>query len=235
MKKLYTLAIAAFCFTTFSFGQYDLEVTLVSPTAGSTTAGSSVSEIEYSITNNGPNDIPQGDTVFIAVLHSQNNYSINGTAGSATTIVLPSALTSGTTLQSSQIGANATLDLTGVDGQVCMYITVGEQSFLNGNDPDDTNMDNNTSCFTADPSLAGVEELEFAEAVEVTFNSEEINISSELNKELNYSVVSITGQEVANGSVKNFTSVSTEGWNRGIYIVRVEGSNEVTTTKIIVQ
>jgi len=232
MKKLYTLALAAFGFAAISFGQYDVEVNLVNPASGSSTTTSTIS---YSITNNGPDALPTGDTIFVAVIHSQNNFSLDGTAGSVSLLTIPQDIPAGTTLNSADIGANATVDLTSVTGQVCMFATIGQQGFTSqAGDPNDSDMDNNADCFTNDASSASVENVELAEMVKVFSTDNSIEIAAEMNETLNYNVYNMTGQSVASGDFNSFVSVPTSGMNNGIYIVNVSNGTEVKTIKVAV-
>ncbi len=243
MKKLYTLAVATLL-AGASFAQVDVEIELVSPTSGSSEAPGVIS-LEFNILNNGPDDIVEGDTIYFGALRGTDLVDSDGTLNSVNGIIIPTGfgnIASGGSIPwaaiSAAVGGSFDVDCSGLTTQtsVCAYLAgIGSDALTQAGDDEDPVFDNNTDCFTVDPALANIVELDFTDAVDVSFTATEIQISSELNQELNYSVVSITGQVVASGSLTDFTTVSTEDWNRGLYIVRVEGANEVTSTKVIVQ
>lgn len=244
MKKLYTLAIATL-FAGASFAQsVDVSVELVSPASGSSVAPGIVS-LEFNILNNGPDDIVEGDTIYFGALRGTEIVDSDGTVNSVNGIIIPAgagSIASGGSIPwaaiSAAVGGSFEVDCSGITTQaaVCaLVLGIGADALTAAGDDEDPNPDNNTDCFTVDPALANIVELDFTEAVEVIFTESDIQISSELNQELNYSIVSITGQDVASGSLTNFEVISTEDWNRGVYIVRVEGAGEVTTSKVIVQ
>jgi hypothetical protein len=243
MKKLYTLAVAAL-FAGTSFAQVDVEIELISPVSGSSEAPGVIS-LEFNIVNNGPGDIVEGDTIYFGALRGADLVDSDGTINSVNGIIIPAgagSIAAGGSIPwaaiSAALGGSFDVDCSSLTSQtdVCAYLAgIGSDALTQAGDDEDPDFSNNTDCFIVDPALANIVELDFDEAVEVTFTATEIQISSELNQEVNYSVVSITGQEVASGSLTNFAAVSTEDWNRGLYIVRVEGANEATSTKVIVQ
>ena len=243
MKKLYTLAIATL-FAGVSFAQVDVEAVLVSPASGST-QNAGVISIEFDILNNGPDPIVEGDTVYFgALIGGTTIVDSDGTQNSVNGIIIPQGfgnITAGNSIAWSTIapavGGSFDVDVANItqSTEVCALIAgVGSDALSQTGDDEDNNPQNNVDCFTAEPT-SSIEVLDFNDAVSVINTAAGIEISSELNNELNYAVVSVTGQQVANGSLTNFAPVSTDGWNRGIYIVRVEGAGEVTTKKIIVQ
>lgn len=243
MRKLYTLAIATlFAGASFAQNTTDVSVELVTPASGSSQSPGVIS-IEFNIVNNGPDPIVAGDTVYFGALRGQDIVDSDGTVNSVNGLVIPQGgdIASGSSIPwaaiSTAIGGSFDVDASSLPtgSSVCaLVLGVGSDALTQAGDDEDPNPDNNSDCFSVE-TTSNVVELDLVEAVNVNFNATEIQISSELNEELNYSVVSITGQEVAAGSMTDYTTVSTEDWNRGVYIVRVEGANEVTTTKIIVQ
>ncbi len=242
MKKLYTLAIAIL-FTGVSFAQVDVEAVLNTPASGST-QNAGVISIEFDILNNGPDPIVEGDTVYFGALVDQTIVDSDGNTNSVNGLVIPQgfgSITAGNSIPwaaiSQAIGGSFDVDVSAISAptDVCALVAgVGGDALTQAGDDEDNNPANNSDCFTAEPT-SSIEELDFDEAVSVNFNSSSIKISSDLNEELNYSIISVTGQQITNGSLADFAVISTEAWNRGIYFVRVEGTNNATVTKVIVQ
>ncbi len=166
MKKLLTSLTGILAFALASIAQHDVQVTLVSPASGASATGVSNFTISYNIKNNGPDQIAAGDTLFLTVLIGTQNYSLTGEVDAVSVVVLPVAIPSGTTLPSASIGLNATVNLTGVSGPVCVFAGIGEASLDTG-DPNDSNMLNNLDCFTSVPASAGIQE--HAESVAIAY------------------------------------------------------------------
>jgi hypothetical protein len=201
MKKFFfTFSIFAL-FIVSSFGQYDLQVTLNSPASGSPATGVSGFEIAYTISNNGPDEIPAGDTLYLALLYSGNNYSlINGEAGSVSLVVLPAAIPAGASLVSSTLGINAIANLSGVSGDVCMFVTVGLAGFTTiDGDPNDSDMENNLDCFTSVPASASIESNTPVSAVAYPNpTSDVLNITVEGDEVVSVAVIAMDGKVVSN-------------------------------------
>lgn len=105
MKKFYMLVAASFVAAT-SFGQlsYDLQLDLTTPASMSSVAPGNVS-VEFDLTNNGPDAIPSGDTLFFSVIinpqlgANAEVFGLDGTTSNgADGIILPAAVPSGFTL-----------------------------------------------------------------------------------------------------------------------------------------
>jgi len=188
-------------FIVSSYGQYDLQVTLNSPASGSPATGISGFNIAYTITNNGPNEIPAGDTLYLALIYSGSNYSlINGEAGSVSLVVLPAAVPSGASLVSSTLGINAVANLSGVSGDVCMFVTVGLAGFTSiAGDPNDTNMDNNLDCFTSVPASASIEANNQLSAVAYPNPASDVlNITVDGDEVVSVAIIAMDGKVVSN-------------------------------------
>ncbi len=224
MKKLISTFVVAFLFVITSTAQYDVEVNLVSPASGASATGVAGFSISYQITNNGPNAIPQGDTLVVAVFHSDNNYSLAGTEGGVTLIPLPAAFASGTTINSATIGANATVDLSSVNGEVCMFATVGvaNATSLTG-DPNDTDMANNADCFMSVPASALLTELEGSNAIAFPNPATDIlNVLVDGEEVVSVSIISVDGKVIS--SVDDSVAQVTE-LTAGVYFYEARTSS----------
>jgi hypothetical protein len=241
MKKVYSLVLVILA-TTMSFGQtYDLQIVLTTPAVGATVAPSPNQLIDFNIINAGPDAIPQGDTVFLAVLAFGNNYGLDAGSqpGSVSIIPLPQPIPSGTTIPTSQIGGGANFNSSSVTTgtqQICVFGVVSQAGFTTAaGDPDDSDMDNNLSCYTVSAALLNFVELTLADVLSVYSKENFIEINSANADNLEYSVYGLNGQVVTNGSFYGSTSVSTSGMESGVYLVAVTNGSEVEVTKVFVQ
>lgn len=242
MKKIYFAALGAILLSGFSFGQVDLEVTLNTPTEGSNQAPG-VYELEFDLLNNGPDPIVGGDTVYFGYWIGDDLFGPDGTPNSVGGIIYPEQapnVEAGETIPWAAITQGIGTISVDVSGEteatdVCAWVAGIGSIVLEGPDPNDPDLQNNFSCFDIDPSLASVSELSLEDAISVEYMSNEVILTSSLDGELDYSVVSISGQQVANGSFSDYTSFSTEDLNAGIYVVNVKSDSESKTIKIAVQ
>ena len=216
-KNLFT--VASICLLSLgASAQYDLEVNLVSPASAASATGTNNFVITYSVTNNGPNAVAAGDTLYLALLHSDNNYSIaNGAAGSVSLVVLPAAIPSGSTLNSQTVGLNATANLTGINGPVCLFVTVGNAGFTTiEGDPNDTDMDNNVDCFTSVPASASIAEEQTLTVVAFPNPASEIlNLSIEGDVITSVSILGLDGKVI---STNTGTSAQLDSLSAGMYV-----------------
>ena len=225
MKKLLSTFVFASLFAITSTAQYDIEVNLVSPASGSSAGVGANFTVSYSITNNGPNEVPAGDSLYLALIHSASNYSlVNGQAGSVSVIVLPEALPSGETLVSSVEQINAVANLTGVTGEVCIFVTVGSAGFTTiDGDPNDTDMDNNVDCFMATAPSASVSELEAGRALAYPNPATDfLNILVESDDVVAVTIISVEGKVISSfeGSVAQVADLTS-----GVYFYEARTSS----------
>ncbi|MEX2483457.1 MAG: T9SS type A sorting domain-containing protein [Brumimicrobium sp.] len=242
MKKIYVLALATL-FSSVSIAQLDLEAVLISPASGSTEQAGVIS-IEFDILNNGPDTIVEGDTIYFAALVDQALVDSDGTQNSANGLLIPNGspdILPGESIPwaaiSAAIGGEFEVDASNITSEIDICAVVlgeGSNALEQGGDPDDPDPTNNIDCFTAEPT-SSVESESFDDVVNVELSGNNLEFTSENAEELDFTVVSISGQTVANGSFVNFSTVSTEGWKSGIYVVRVQGSQEVTSLKVAIQ
>lgn len=227
-----------------SIGQitYDLEIALTSPASGATVPPSESQIIDFDITNNGPDDIPTGDTMFLAVLAFNANYALGAGAPAGSVTILPLAsqpISSGMTLNSGDIGGGAdfnTIQVTSGTEEVCIFAAYTRAGFSSqSGDPNDASMMNNISCFTVSAALLGFEDMKLSDVLSVVVKDNTIAINSADASSLDYVVVGLNGQAVANGNFNNSVEVSTEGFAPGIYLVSVTDGQQRETKKIYVK
>jgi hypothetical protein len=233
MKKLFSLLAVSYSVISISQMQYDLRMTLNTPASGASATGTAAFSIAYTITNLGPGEIPQGDTLVVAVIHSNNNFSLNGTPGSVTLIPLPAALASGASISSALVGANANINLAAVNGEVCMFATVGLASATSPTgDPNDADMTNNIDCFISVPASAEIAQntkksaLAFPNPV-----LDMLNVTVEGEDVVTISVIGLDGKVVftTNGSVAVVAEL-----NAGVYFYEATtASGEVIRNQFV--
>lgn len=235
MRKIYLSFLSVFAVAALNAQQYDVEVNLIDPAAGATVTATDGFEIDFSFTNNGPADIPAGDSMYLCVLTivgaNQANYGVDNNAAGSVTVLTHPVVESGTVITASQLGGAAVNDLVtnmGGPGTVCMFMANGPAAFSSAaGDPNEVTMENNLSCFEVN-ELASAEEVEeFNNETTIDIRANGIEVANTSNESLSYVVVSLSGQTVANGTFSGNTLISTEGLNNGIYIINV--SNGITS------
>lgn len=244
MRKIYFVlaaSIGAF-FTTNA--QVDLSISLnspPSPVSGSTVAPDDYS-VEFDLTNNGPDPIVEGDTIYFGIWIGNDLFSMSGVANNVNGIIMPVGapnVEAGQTIPwtiLSQVLAPATVFAASESAAIgaCVWVAGIGSVVLAGPDPNDPNLENNFDCFDIDPALANVENITFEDATSIDVNANSVDISTVLNESISYQVVSITGQVVESGSFNNHVNVSTEAFNNGIYIVNINSSNGSKSVKFAV-
>lgn len=223
MKKLYILALSLVCAPSlFAQISYDLEIELASPAAGSTVEGTAAYTFNFNLTNNGPDDIPSGDTLWFSYAIETTVYSLAGVQNGASGIILPAAFPSGFTLTPAMLG-DVVVDLdhlTG-DSSVCIIIWGVNGAIDLPEDPNDTDNTNNISCFTATPPTSSVGEMALELSVYPNPANDVLNFKG--SEEVASSVVlSMDGKVVANGTG---SSVNVSNLNTGMYIYEVTTVN----------
>ena len=236
MNKLYTLALAI-CATSLSFGQisYDLQLDLVTPTSGSTIPASSTVSVDFTLTNNGPDAIPTGDTLFFVYTDGTGSavFSFTNVAGQASGVILAADFTSGMTLTAStELTGPLTFDLSAFpNGETCNVVCLGSGSaVLAGADPNDTNPLNNLDSFMIS-AAADLDELN--EGVVIYPNPAVNVLNVQASEEVaSINVIGLDGSIVSTSVNSNQVDVSTLG--SGIYVYQVElASGKVVTDKFI--
>lgn len=187
MRKLLASGLALCTFG--ALAQHDIEVTLNSPASGASATGVANFTISYTITNNGPDVIPAGDTLYITVITATDNYSLPGVSGAVSLVVLPTAIPVGAPLPSATLGLNATMNLSSTSGPVCVFAGIGSISLTADGNPDDSDMDNNADCFNSVPASAGIDA------------NQTLNVVAYPNPATNNLQIAVEGDEVATISI----------------------------------
>lgn len=237
MKKIYTLALA-FCAASLSFGQisYDLQLDLVTPTSGSTVPGTAAVSVDFTLTNNGPDAIPSGDTLFFIYTDGTGTavFSLTNISLQASGFILQADLTSGGSISASaNLGGPFSFDLSAfANGETCNVVCIGSGSAsLSGTDPNELDPLNNFDSFIVSQS-SGINELN---AETFVYPNPAINI---LNVKTSEEVASITivgldGSIVSNSVFSTQVDIST--LEAGVYIYQVVMTSGATVSSKFVK
>lgn len=226
MKKL-LLAITSIALFTISNAQ--LTVALTSPTAGSTVVANGFNP-SITITNSSSTAIPAGDTIFywVNVNSSATPLSFGGTVGAWSIDVLSSSLAAGASLTKTCVTYSYTTPIsTPTIDTICAKAAIGRAG-ATGPSPA-------SSCYYLNRSLASVDEVSLEDETKIYLANNFLNLSSTVKENLTYTVVSITGQVVSQGTFTSNKQVDLNGVAKGIYAVIVTNGTEKVTKKVAVQ
>ena len=245
MKKLYTLALAAFGFAAISFGQdqYDLSITLTGPEENENVAPNAAQPVAFTLSNVGDGDVPDGNAIWITFLLGQANFSWDGTAGQVDGVQFQGAFEAGESVTSAQLQAglfqtplvydtDAVTQLT----PACVAVIGADadgstlQDMAQNGDPNDADNDNNAQCFFVDPAL-NVVDLTLTDDVEVNILTNSLEITSTAVEAFDYMILSMDGRTVATGKVQGSEIVNTSDYKNGAYILTVYNNNEKKVVK----
>lgn len=160
MKKL-LLSFAAIFAATSLMAQYDLEAILENPTEGSTVGGDNTTTFSYSVRNNGPNAVAQGDTIWLSYTVGTNLYDLDGQLNAASGIILPAPFPVGFTLTAAMLQTSVTINTSAITAttEVCGFVIGTNGAIDTPTDPNDTDNANNFSCFEVTPPALSTNEL----------------------------------------------------------------------------
>ena len=213
---------------TFSASNAQLSVTLTTPNPGDTVKANNIA-FTVDITNTGSSAISTGDTIFYWMNLGTTTSPITfGGGGSWNIEVLTAPLAPGAKITKSALtGGFITPPTTATYTKVCAKSAVGIVAARN-------TATAASSCYWIDRSLASLNEKTLENSVKVFATTSVLNLSSTSNETLNYSVYSISGKLVTEGS---FTSSKRVNLNltTGIYAVVISNENKRITKKIVVQ
>ena len=235
MKKL-VLSLTAICAAVSLNAQitYDVETVLISPASGGSVPPG-VTVVDFRYTNNGPDALPQGDTIYMGYWIDNDLFSLTHVANQVSGVILPGPVASGTSITAAQLtgGAGLSIDLTGkADGtSVCIAFFGTGTEVLSGPDSEDTDLTNNEDCFSVLAASASIEESSLETTVYPNPASGVLNVKSNEQIE-SITILSLDGKTVA--SSVNTTSVDVAGLNTGLYIYSVKTvSGKVSTSKFM--
>ena len=193
---------------------YDLAVALINPVSQSTVPQSAAQTVEFTLTNNGPDAIPMGDTLRLAYVNQTQGtqYSLDGTLGAISLIILPFPISSGMSVSSNDIGIDP-LNTTATGFNVGDVIVVVAEIA-----PDnDSDLSNNGDFFILGPT-AGIENTTNKYfSVFPNPATDVLNISSS-EEVSSVSVLSLDGKVI---STTNEKQVDVSKLKAGVYIYEV--------------
>ncbi len=231
MKKL-LITLFTIASTSLMFAQ-SVSITLVTPgpLSGSTVHGPNRVECTAEIENTGTTAIPAGDTIFywITLGTSATPITFTGGGGAWSIDVLTAPLAPGAKLTKSALtGDFTTAPTTPTTTNVCVRAAIGLVAARN-------TTTGASSCYTINRLLAGVNEVSLEETTKVFLANGILNMSSTAKENLTYTVVSITGQVVSQGTFNSNKQVDLSGVAKGIYAIVITNGTEKVTKKVAVQ
>jgi len=225
LLTLFTVLLAS-----ASFSQLSVTLVTPGPLAGTVASGVNNVSATVDIKNTGTTAIPIGDTIFywISLDGGTSPITFTGAGGAWSIDVLSVALAPGATLtKTAMTGGFTTPPTTPTLTDVCLLAAVGEVA-ANGTGVA-------SSCYQVNRSLVGINEKSLNEEVNIAAVYGVINMTSANQENYNYSVYSISGQVISQGSFVNNKEVNMTGVAKGIYAVVVTNGTEKITKKIAIQ
>lgn len=219
MKKLYTLIAAVLTTATISAQSYDLQISLVTPASGASVVGQFATNVDFSLTNNGPDAILAGDTLWFGYFVGASLFSLDGVSNQVSGVILPTAFSSGMSITAAQLGG-LTINLGSITAatQVCIDCFGVNGAIDTASDPFDTDFANNEDCFTATPPAnVGLTEATIETSVYPNPASNVLNITS-ADEVSSVAVITMDGKVVANSKT---TKVDVSALVSGVYIYEV--------------
>jgi hypothetical protein len=220
LLTLFTVLLAS---ASFSQTNIDLECFFASPTTSPVT-GTNI-QFQLGVINNGPVAMSSGDAVPYSV-------TVNGTlAYSSAAFTIPAAgFPVGDTLYYPEITLNPASQPTAAQVDTVCAFTVPDAAVYT-----DVTPVNNVACYIWNRSLAGVNELSINEEINISAIYGVLKMTSTNQENYSYSVYSMAGQVISQGSFVNNKEVDMTGAAKGIYAVVVSNGTEKITKKIAIQ
>ena len=225
LLTLFTVLLAS-----ASFSQLSITLVTPGPLAGTTVTGVNNISATVDITNTGTTAIPIGDTVFywITLNGGASPITFTGNGGAWSIDVLTVALAPGATLTKTALtGGFTTPPTTPTLTDVCLLAAVGLDAASGTGAA--------SSCYKINRSLLSIDEKSINEEVTISAVYGVINMTSLNEENYSYSVYSIAGQVISQGSFVNNKEVDMTGAAKGIYAVVVSNGTEKITKKISIQ
>lgn len=254
MKKIYLSILTIALGLGMSFGQfgYDVEVTLTTPAPMSTKAPTTSEVIEFTLTNNGPDAIPEGSIVWISGLWIAGDMSDggpfsldDGTPNGVNGLQLPFDWTPGMELPSSALLpafpglTEFTFNTSNYpDGTMVgvSFVVVGEDLTGYSQQGNDDNPQNDFSYFiigsTSDVADYTIEDFKvYPNPATSVVNFEVDGVEGNVN------IFSITGETVISSAISNSASIDVSELNNGIYIYTITDANNevIKTDKLVIR
>jgi len=225
MKKLYILILAVMVSAgAMAQTTYDLQLDLVTPTSGSTQDQSSPISVDFTLTNNGPDALLMGDTVWFIYADAtfMNIFSLDNTAGQASGFILAADVASGSSITAStDFGGTFSFDVsTWADGETVNIICLGAGSdaLSQAGDAEELDALNNVDSFILGGGTADVNEVVEASIVAFPVPTENVlNIQSS-EEVANVTVIGMSGQILAESST---STVDVSALEAGVYVYSV--------------
>ena len=223
LLTLFTVLLAS-----ANFAQHNLETRLLNPTPGSTVQSTSF-EITSTIKNVGTTSLAIGDTIVYAMVINGTSYAYSSTQYTGNIRVLTAIFAPGDSFNVTSVRISPTNPPT----SATVWPVCAATYMLGG--LTDTDTTNNLSCYNWQVSTLGVDELSINEEVNISAIYGVLKMTSTNQENHSYSVYSMAGQVVSQGSFVNNKEVDMTGAAKGIYAVVVSNGTEKITKKIAIQ
>ena len=214
------------------FGQKSMSVTLISP-GPLPGDGKADSHIEFvaEFKNNGTVTIPAGDKLIIwmSINGGINRYNFMGASGTWEDYTVTQDINVGDSFTLNGFTGDFPTSAIGATLPICANLSFNAQDFDIGKV---------SSCYLLDvvsPSVVSTTELTLKEKTNVLLSNNILNIASTVKETLNYSIISLTGKALRNGTFNNSKQVDLTNVAKGIYVVTVTNGTGRITKKIVVQ
>lgn len=227
MKNL-LLTLFTVLLATASFSQHNLEARLLNPTPGSTVRSTSMS-ITATVKNVGTTTLAVGDTVAYAMVINGSPYAFTSLSYIGNIKILTAIMAPGDSFNVTSIVISPSTP----PSATTVYPICATTYMLGG--LTDTDTTNNSSCYSWELSWASTEELTKENEVKISAFAGVINMTSLNEENYSYSVYSMAGQVISQGSFVNNKEVDMTGAAKGIYAVVVSNGTEKITKKISIQ
>ena len=223
------LLLAVFTIALFTTANAQVSIVMTNPTPGSTIVANSFNPT-VTITNSGSTAIPAGDTIFywINTGTSTTPLSFGGTVGAWSIEILSAPMAAGATISKTCVTYSfSTPTTTPTLVPVCAKAGIGLAGAQAASPA--------SSCYTINRSLASVNEITLEEITKIFVANGILNMSSTSTDNLTYTVVSITGQVVSQGTFNSNKQIDLNGVAKGIYAIVITNGKEKVTKKVAVQ
>ena len=202
---------------------YDLQLSLDNPVSGSTVDNSSPISVDFTLSNNGPDDIPAGDTLWFVYSDASfsNLYSLSNVSGQASGFILANDLTSGGSVSSTNFGGPFSFDLTSWsagDTAIVVCLGAGADALSQTGDVSELAFQNNLDLFILGQTSGIVELSNDVTVFPVpTKNVLNVNATAEVKS---IQVLTMDGKLVAEATNSNQVDVSK--LPSGVYLYLIE-------------
>lgn len=203
----------------------DIEINFTQPNSD-TVVGSRIS-YKVSIKNIGPDTIKPSDSVKMWFEINGNRYNLSGRRNKYSKINFSANLSPSQTfpLPLLHFPMDSLIALLPYN-KVCIKGHHQDINFI------DSIQSNNSDCYILNNSTSSIYKID-SEKVKISFNDQEISITSLIEGEVKYGLFSTNGKLVDQGIFNDNTQINLGAYPSGIYVVKLIVNGKVMTKKIV--